>query len=407
MKILHTADWHLGQKFLYRDRIQEHQAALDWLLSLIREEEIELLLVAGDIFDIGNPPNYARRMYYQFLTQLLNTGCRHVVVVGGNHDSPAMLEAPKDLLEALRVQVVGAASEQSERDVLLLKDANDQLEAVVAAVPFLRDRDLRSSLSGEKAEDRVQQIQAGIARHYQSLAEVCQTYTKPNVPIITTGHLYAKGATAADKQDNIYIGNMENIAAADFPSLFDYVALGHLHRPQAVGQSYHIRYSGSLIPLSFSETTDQKSVSIVEFSGRKMTRGVREVPIPVFRQLRTITGDLESVQKQLTTLSKQLSDNDLTPWIEVIIETDQMIPNLDLVLKDYLSDAPLELLKIRAKRQHYALDTQTELTDLDDLSPLEVFRKKCNSFGSPPEEMDELEATFRELQDWMQQAETD
>ena len=134
MKILHTADWHLGQKFLFYDREAEHRYALNWLLELIEKEKIDTLIVAGDIFDIGNPPNYARKLYYQFLTKLQNTPCRHVIITGGNHDSPAMLNAPKDLLEALNVHVVGAATDDLEDEIVLLKNAKNEIETVVAAV---------------------------------------------------------------------------------------------------------------------------------------------------------------------------------------------------------------------------------------------------------------------------------
>ena len=117
MKIIHTSDWHLGQKFLYNDREAEHQMALDWLLDTITQNEVDGLVVAGDIFDIGNPPNYARRMYYRFLTQLIHTSCRHVLITGGNHDSPAMLNAPRELLQALNIHVVGAATENLEDEL--------------------------------------------------------------------------------------------------------------------------------------------------------------------------------------------------------------------------------------------------------------------------------------------------
>ncbi|NRA49197.1 MAG: exonuclease subunit SbcD, partial [Phaeodactylibacter sp.] len=255
MKIIHTSDWHLGQKLLHNDREQEHRLALQWLLETIRKEKADGLIVAGDIFDIGNPPNYARSLYYQFLRNLLNTECRHVVITGGNHDSPAMLNAPRELLQALNVHVIGAAGEGPEDEVVVWKSPEDEIEAVIAAVPFLRDRDLRYSVAGETGLERVAQIKTGIRKHYDRVADhIAGHYDIASVPVICTGHLYASGASASGKQDNIYIGNTENIDAQHFPDLFDYVALGHIHRAQKVGGLEHVRYSGSLIPLSFSET---------------------------------------------------------------------------------------------------------------------------------------------------------
>jgi exonuclease SbcD len=404
MKILHTADWHLGQKFLFYDRELEHKFALNWLLEFIQKEKVETLIVAGDIFDIGNPPNYARKMYYQFLTKLQNSDCRHVIITGGNHDSPAMLNAPKDLLEALNVHVIGAATADLEDEIIVLKNPNNEVEAVIAAVPFLRDRDLRTSLSGESSTERITRIKEGIYHHYAKVANFASKYKNTNVPIIATGHLYAKGALSSAKQDNIYIGNLENIEAEEFPKLFNYVALGHLHRAQIVGGMQHIRYSGSILPLSFSEIQDEKSVNLIHFKNKKIEE-IKLIPIPVFRQLVTVKGSFETVQKKLDKLAIKFSKTKLPAWVEVIIETKKLIPNLDNLLNDYTKEMNLELLKIRTNRQLFSLDNQTEQLNLDDLDPVDVFKKKCASFGSPPDEMKELLATFNELENWMREEE--
>ena len=400
MKILHTADWHLGQKFLFYDREEEHRQALDWLLDLIEKEKIDVLIVAGDIFDIGNPPNYARKLYYQFLTKLQNTSCSHTIITGGNHDSPAMLNAPKELLEALNVHVVGSVPPDLENEIILLKNNKNEVDAVVVAVPFLRDRDLKFSHSGESSTERITLIKEGIYQHYAQVGEFASKYETLDVPIIATGHLYAKGAESAAKQDNIYIGNMENIEAEQFPSVFDYVALGHLHRNQIVGGMQFIRYSGSIIPLSFSEIQDKKAVNIVQFEGRKI-KHFEAFEVPIFRKLVTLKGSFEAVQKKLDKLEQKVSNDEFPAWVEVIVETDKLIPNLDNLLNDYTKEMNLELLKIRTNRQFYSLDYQSEELNLDDLDPVDVFKKKCESFGSPPDELEEMLATFTELQNWM------
>ncbi|MCI5083329.1 MAG: exonuclease SbcCD subunit D C-terminal domain-containing protein [Saprospiraceae bacterium] len=399
MKILHTSDWHLGQKFLHFDRTEEHQRALDWLLHCITDQQVDALIVAGDIFDIGNPPNYARRMYYQFLTQLITSPCRHIIIIGGNHDSPAMLNAPAELLKVMNVHILGSATAQPEDQILELKNSQGELEAVVAAVPFLRDRDLHYSLAGEGGADRVDRVKQGIYQHYQQMGDLVQPFGKYDIPKLTTGHLYATGAEASDKQDNIYIGNKENIKASQFPEIFDYVALGHIHRPQQIGGQAHVRYCGSIIPLSFSETKDDKSVTFLHFKGAKLEK-LEELPIPTFRRLKTIEGDLPSVKQKIREFVER-DERELTPWVEVVVETDTIHPRLDLELQEFVQDMNIELLKIRDKRKHQALQNQVEEPELEDLDAMEVFQKKCAAYGTLPENMEALEQTFKELQSWM------
>lgn len=398
MKIIHTSDWHLGQKFLSQDRAEEHELALSWLLQAIQQQQADMLIVAGDIFDIGNPPNYARRMYYRFLTSLLGTSCRHVIITGGNHDSPAMLNAPRELLQALNIHVVGAAAEDLAEELVECRSPEGKLEAVVVAVPFLRDRDLHASISGEGGMERVERVSEGIRRHYEAIAVLlAERYPAANVPIIATGHLYATGALASAKQDNIYIGNTENIAADQFPAIFDYVALGHIHRPQAVGGLEHVRYSGSLIPLSFSETKDDKSVYLLEFEGKTL-KAIRPLSLPVFRRLKSIQGPLQKVEEDLLRFAAKEREG-LRPWVEAIVETDRIIPQLDRRLQELTEELYLDLLKIRIAHDTHPLAAQTAMPELGDLDETEVFAMKCHSLGSPPEEMEELMAAFRELRE--------
>ena len=158
MKLLHTSDWHLGRSLYDRKRYHEFEAFLDWLIRFIGDEHVGLLLVSGDIFDSTTPSNRAQELYYHFLSRLPATGCRHAVITGGNHDSPTFLDAPKNLLGALNIHVVGAMTENPEDEIIVLKDKNGKNEAIVCAVPFLRDRDLRTVEGGESPEDKTQKL---------------------------------------------------------------------------------------------------------------------------------------------------------------------------------------------------------------------------------------------------------
>ncbi len=397
MKILHTADWHLGQKFIQFDREQEHTFALNWLIELITKEEIELLIIAGDIFDIGNPPNYAQKLYYLFFKSLLSTNCEHCVVIGGNHDSPAMLGAPKELLDVFNISVISAASDNLQDEIIEIKDKNGDLKMVVAAVPFLRDRDLKAASMQETALEKAEQIKLGIYKHYQNVAELCEKYKK--TPIVATGHLFAKGAQSSDKQDNIYVGNLENISAEQFPATFDYVALGHIHRAQKMGERENIRYSGSLIPLSFSEVQDQKSVTVIDFEGKKI-KNIDVIPVPTFRKLRLFRGNLEEVKEKISKHNARLlldeNENKLRTWAEIQIESETILPNLDLQLTDFVKDMYIDILKLRIVRTQ---QTQSQPIfvhqNLKDMTEIDVFQKRLESVEES--EREGLLQSFKEL----------
>lgn len=399
MKILHTSDWHLGQRFLLNDRSEEQQAALDCVLQIIREEQVDLLVLSGDVFDIGNPPFPARRIYYRFLKDLLGTCCRYVVITGGNHDAPGMLEAPKELLRGLNIFVVGAAPEDPAEVLLELRDDADRLEAVVAAAPFLRDRDLKFSTSGETAEDRVQRLRTALADYFNTLGERALPFQNAGVPILCTGHLYASGADTSGKQDNIYIGDVENIRADAFPPVFSYVALGHIHRAQKIGGLEHVRYSGSLIPLSFSETRDEKSVTLLEYEGAAL-RKIYQRKIEGLRRLKTIEGSREEVLQELSSFAQRHSSDPFRPWVEAIVHLDAVAPEIEEELYEHCKRLHLELLKLRIQQNHQPLQPGTSTETLSELDPLDVFRRLCGSAENPGD-LPELEATFRELLAWM------
>ncbi|NRB65565.1 MAG: exonuclease SbcCD subunit D C-terminal domain-containing protein [Saprospiraceae bacterium] len=398
MKVLHTSDWHLGQKFLFRDREEEHQLALDWLLDVIQSQSIDMVIVAGDIFDTGNPPNYARRQYYQFLTRLTRTTCRYAIIIGGNHDSPAMLEAPKALLASLNVYVVGAGRDPKD-EVISLTNAHGKVEAVVAAVPFLRDRDLRYSQAGETGTERIEQIKLGLKNHYTAVGKCVEPFAQKDVPILATGHLYATGAKTSTEQTKIYIGDQENIKVSDFPAIFHYVALGHIHRQQAVGGQQHIRYSGSLIPLSFSETQDDKGVLILSFEGGTL-QNVEVKLLPVFRRLKSIRGTLAQVETSLKSFTEK-GQRPLTPWVEVAVERKDLPARLDVYLQDFVRNMPLELIKIRVFSQHDSDTADQILPDnLEDVAVEDVFIRRMQQAGIAEDEQKELSTALAELRNW-------
>ena len=401
--MLHTSDWHLGHRLYERERREEQALALDWLLETIKTEGVELLIVAGDIFDLTNPPNYAREQYYDFLGRLRSTSCRQVIIIGGNHDSPSMLDAPAALFRHFSIHVVGGATGNLEDEIIPIPDEKGEVAGHVAAVPFLRDRDLHYSLAGESAQEREKRLQQGIRDHYHAIADLLKDKPKFG-PYIATGHLYARGAESAARQDNIYIGSRENILAEQFPAIFDYVALGHIHRPQTVGGMEKIRYSGSLLPLDFSETVDDKSVVLIDFGASSFHPKI--IDVPSFRRLKSIRGSLDEVKDGIERfLAKRHLEEVLTPWLEIRVETDKPIPGLREILEGVIDERPAELLAVRLERKQNTgqLDEAT-LPDLDELDPEQVFLRLIKGDASEEVEGEEnLLGSFKELQNWMQE----
>ena len=403
MKVIHTSDWHLGQKFLNKDREEEHRLALGWLLAQLHSHQADVLLVSGDIFDINNPPNYARSMYYDFLQKVLqSTSCRQIVITAGNHDSPAMLEAPAELLKAFNIFIVGSVTDRIEDELIEIKDENGNTALVVAAVPFLRERDLQYSIPGESGTQRAKRLKNAIKAHYSTLAKAIKNSYK-GLPTIAMGHLYAKGAFASDKQDNIYIGNIENIDAADFDAAFDYVALGHIHRSQELGGKKEVRYSGSIIPLSFSETKDEKSIVVIDFNGKEIN-DIQTIAVPVFRRLKSIQGEMQEVKEKIRKFVAKEREA-LTPWLEIQLHP-PVTPLADDELRKFVSDMDVEILRIRIIRNEQVSDTDQYVPlDLNSLTDEEVFLKKCESFGADEATTEGLLSTYRELKDWISERE--
>lgn len=396
MKLLHTADWHLGKKLEQSERTDEHQDFLNWLISTLIKESIDVLVIAGDIFDTGIPPNTALALYYRFLRQVKNTGCHDVIIIGGNHDSIMTLEAPKELLHYFNVHIIGGVPEIFSDQIIVINDSQGEPELVVCAVPFLRDRDIRLSIAGESHAERESRIKQGIEAHYHNFIPYLKGYKAAGIPVIATGHLFAAGSSTSESEKEIHVGNLGQVKGDQFPAEFDYVALGHIHRPQVINQMQHIRYSGSPIPLSFSENDDRKQVLILEFNPRQFLK-ISTHEVPCTRKLIRIKGDLETVKSKL----RLLQDPGLKypAWIEVQVMTDKTIIDLEEQLAEIKLKLPfIEQLFIRQLkiRPTGNLDQLAgEATILSDLTPREVFLKRCEA---EPGEDDytELIALFEE-----------
>jgi exonuclease SbcD len=379
LKLLHTSDWHLGQKFMGKSREEEHQAFLQWLLETIESENIEALIVAGDIFDTGTPSNYALELYYNFLTKLSSSSCSNVIITAGNHDSIATLKASKQLLKALNVHVITSGDENENEVIEINKDGVPK--AIVCAVPFLRDYVVRQSMSAETMDDKESALTQGIKEHYikahEKAIELCQDQ---NIPIIATGHLTTVGSRTSESERDIYIGGTLDIGSDFLGKYFDYVALGHLHINQKVGED-HVRYSGSPIPLSFGESSSQKRVNIVEFDNKDLS--VSEINIPLYRPLLVIRGDLDSTLNEL----EQIENKET--WIEVHLNDDNPF-YANRSIREKAEELELIILAVKIDKTEASLSSESfDVISLDELNPLDVFERRLEQDNLEDEEFKE------------------
>jgi len=388
MKILHTSDWHLGQSFMGKSREEEHQAFLAWLLEVIEEKKINVLIVAGDIFDTGTPPNYALELYYNFLTKLSVSSCKNIIITAGNHDSIATLKAPKQLLKALNIHVI-TSGDENENEVIEIFN-KEKLEGIVCAVPYLRDYVVRQSVSSQTLNDKESSLTQGIKEHYQSVyKEALKLLNEQNIPIIATGHLTTVGSKTSESEREIYIGGTLDIDSGFLGKHFDYVALGHLHSNQKVGCE-HVRYCGSPIPLSFSESSSQKKVNIVEFEYKAIT--VTELDIPLHRALLVLRGDVTSILKDFESVE------DKSTWIEVHLNDENPF-HANQVIRDKAEELELILLAVKIDRVEKSLHTEDfDVISLDELNPLDVFEQRLEQDALEDEEfVKELVVNFKQI----------
>ena len=380
MRILHTSDWHLGQHFMGKSRQAEHQALIDWLLTQVDTHAVDAVLVAGDIFDTGTPPSYARELYSQLVVRLHTAGVA-LLLLGGNHDSVTTLNESREMLACLSASVVAAASDDTAAQVLVLPQRDGEPGCIVCAIPFIRPRDVLQSQAGQSAADKQQSLQEAIQGHYRLVydeASARQTALLAELgrklPLIATGHLTSVGASTSESVREIYVGALEAFPTTAFPPV-DYIALGHIHRPQTVGGLAHIRYSGSPIPLSFDEARQQKEVLLVDLDGDGLT-SVTALPVPCFQALVAVSGNLTSLAGAIGAAAAQ-GTRQCPAWLEVTVAEDDYLADLPARIEALTEGWPVEVLRIRKARGNAVASLTAEAREtLDELSPHDVFARR-------------------------------
>ena len=394
-RVLHTADWHLGKTLNDQSRDEEHELFLNWLLKIIDEGAVDVLVIAGDVFDSANPPQLAQTRYYDFVSQLYkNTNCS-LIVTAGNHDSPLQLEAPRQVLQALGAHVVGFLPEHPASRLIVLPSP-DNPRLVIAAIPFLRDRDLRKGYAGQDASDIQQALTDGIKKRYEETAEAAAKWSKKGVPILATGHLTVMGTSKTDSEREIHIGGLGAVSTDVFSDIFSYVALGHLHRPQTPDN--HVCYSGSPIALSFSEANDTKEVQILNFADGTL-KTQTPIPVPVFRRLAQIRTSWDDLSEAISNFNPDTGG--LETWVEVVVKDAGFGEDINEAVQSLVAKREFKVLKVLregATLPEPPVGNEPIETLLDD--PTKVFEHRLEQEPNMDKEhKQELKIAFAQLLD--------
>lgn len=403
MKWLHTADWHLGQLFYQYDRVEEHIHFFEWLIEFSKSQKIDVLLISGDVFDHANPNIRSIQMWYRFLRDISDE-CPQlkIIVIAGNHDSASRLEAPQPLLDEDRIRIIGTVKRDIDGNIPMeqfcipIYNNAQELEAYCLAIPFLRLGDFPQT-----AEENLSYSQ-GVSRMYQYANDFVQENLDAHVPRIALGHLHALSAEMAadDTFERDIMGGVDNIPVTAFSDQLQYVALGHIHKSQKIAGKDHIRYSGSPIPMSFSEIMyHHQVVTFQTIDGR--VDHIEKVSIPIHTSLLKVPKKHIPLAEVLYELEQLplLGTLDTPPaYLEVRVLLDQPEPQLKKQVEEALSNKHVKLARIDVSRVSSQQSSSTihEVKELQDLKPIDVFNKiYFKEFNTEPSK--ELTQLFHEV----------
>jgi exonuclease SbcD len=407
MRFFHTSDWHLGQSLYGQSRDYEHAAFLAWLLDQISLHRPDALLIAGDIFDTVNPPIIAQEQLYKFLADAhVRLPTLQIIMIAGNHDSGGRIELPAPLLKALNTHVIGRVrmvNGQLDTAPLLLPVTNADAQPIgyCLALPFLRPAEITAGGQGLTTMQAVEQV-------YGQLIDAVLKHTQ-GLPLVLMSHAHLQDSTISeDSERSIVIGTVEALSTDLFPSQIDYVALGHLHRPQSVGGQARIRYSGSPIPLSFSEESYKHQVLHVTLqAGQPPQIDVLSIPRAV--AMKRISGTLAEVLSKIQLLDRSPQPWDLQPFLEIRVYPD--LAPFPPDLKQQIEAAiPAKAVRLVRFKKESAAPQGTRLSAADRLAqpeqtPQSLYEKRWTSLGHVPDST--VYADFAQLIDELQQRDSD
>lgn len=386
MRLIHTSDWHLGRRLKGVDRTPEIEAALNQLLKSAKDLEVDAVLVAGDIFDVPSPTADAEKVAYNFFCQLREAKIP-AVVIAGNHDSAFRIDGVSQLLSHVGVHALGRPRKANEGGVIQLDTPNGKLS--VAAMPFASERRL---LKSEDLWDKNDDKQRG---NYQAIVkylfENLASSFKENSVNIVMAHLTLNGAKRAYSEDDYYTKDTYSLAGQTLPSEAQYIALGHIHKPQQISNAAPTYYSGSLIQVDFGEAGEEKGFNLVTVEPGRPAK-VEVKTIPCQKPLKLINCDE-------TNLDEMLEANREHPgFLKVVIELNT--PKIGLA--DRVRKICPQALMIEPKYPEATSNKRQQSQEVNQFDAVEEFHKYWRDrLGTTPESsvLKAFENLYQELND--------
>ena len=377
MKFIHTSDWHLGNSMHDIDRMNEFKMFLSFLLSQIEAENAKALILSGDVFDSPTPSVDTRSLFYKFLGNLLKTPCKNIIIIGGNHDSASLLDAPKELFSALNIQVVGSINNRKIPDLVkVLKDENNNTLGICIAIPFVRDLDLLNfeELKTENTKDGNLLLKA---LYEKALAYALEIKKEKEIPLIATGHLYAANLEGKKQEETgvrEIIGTLGNVPANIFPNEIDYIALGHIHYKTSVDKNPKIMYSGSPFVMGFDECTLPHGFLAIDLTKNELK--TKFIKFESDYRYIQISGSLEEIKNKLKELAENPETAKNKTFADILLTSGEIV-NLNQELEEFEKEKPFKVIRHRLSKSFLkdsALDDDC-IESLEQWTPADYFER--------------------------------
>lgn len=350
MRILHTADWHLGKSLEKRSRIDEQRKFLDDFIEIAKENDIDLVIIAGDIYDSSNPPAIAEKMFYDTLKKISDNGKRLILIIAGNHDNPERLVASAPLAREHGIIMIGTlktiidTGNYGRHKIINSGEGFIEVEingekAVILTVPYLSEKRLNEVLykDMDSDEERIKSYSDRVFSLFDSLKD---NYREDTINLLVS-HLYAMGSEEGGSERSIQLGGSYIVNCDCFPKEAQYIALGHVHKPQLVpGTNKKARYSGSPIHYNKKEVSYNKKCFVVDVKANEEAN-VREVYFKVYKPI-----EIWKCENFDDALLKCEENKDRECWVYLEIKVDRYmredeIKKLKELKKDILEITPI------------------------------------------------------------------